>query len=80
MSPGDWGVALEVSEAQARPSSSLSLPAGPEMQIWNSCLLVQHHVCLHATMLPAMMTMDETSEPVNRTQLNAVVMVSSSQQ
>jgi hypothetical protein len=26
--------------------------------VWNSQILLQHHVCLHTTMLPAMTIMD----------------------
>ena len=39
------------------------------MQI--SQLLLQHSVCLHTAMLPAIMIMDETSETVNKSPLNA---------
>jgi hypothetical protein len=41
-----------VSDAQARPSVLPSFPAPMDQ------LFLQHHVCLHATMLPAMMIMD----------------------
>ena len=47
------GSGFEVSDAQARPVS-LSLPAVSQ-------LILQHHVYLHAAMLPNM-TIDETSE------------------
>jgi hypothetical protein len=36
----------------------------------SSQLLLQHHVCLHAAMLPAMMIVDWTSETVSQIQLS----------
>jgi hypothetical protein len=51
------GVGFEVSEAQARPSGSLSLPAA-----WSSgCRTLSQFsciVCLNAAMLPTMVIMD----------------------
>ena len=39
----------------------------------SSQLLLQSHLCLDAAMLPALMIMDRTSEPVSQTQLNVVL-------
>lgn len=53
----------------------------PVEQVWNSQLL-QHHACLHADILPAMLIADQTSVIVSQSQLKAflrrvsVVMVS----
>jgi hypothetical protein len=41
--------------------------------IQNSQLLLQHHVSLDTAMLPAMMIMDWTSEPVSQPPLNVVL-------
>jgi hypothetical protein len=52
------GVGFEVSEAQARPSISVfPMPADSDPDVELSATL-QSHVCLHATMLPAMLTID----------------------
>ena len=46
-----------------------SSPSSLQIKMKNSQLL-QHHVCLHAAMLPAMMIMDRTSETVRPSQLS----------
>jgi hypothetical protein len=50
-------------------SLSLSVAYGPQYRILG--LLLQHHVCLHAAMLPTVMTMDQRSETVSQPLLNA---------
>lgn len=73
---GKWGA----SGFQMLNPSPVSLFLMLPMQI--SQLLLQHHVCLHATMLPALMIMDSTSETLTMHQLNvffikvALIMVS----
>jgi hypothetical protein len=49
-----WGVNFEVSEAQAKSSSSFSHPAA----FRSRCRTPSHHVCLHATMLLAVRIID----------------------
>jgi hypothetical protein len=51
------GWAFEVSNAQTQPSlhTLFLLPAGPDVEF---SATLQHHVCLHATILPTMMTVD----------------------
>lgn len=53
-----WGVDLEVSEAQARPTSLYLLPVH-HVEPPASSLVLR---LLYATMLPTMATMDKTSE------------------
>lgn len=48
------GGCFEVSDAQVSLSVSLFMPP-PDVELLAT---LQNHVCLHATMLPAMMTMD----------------------
>ena len=50
------GMGFEVSDVQARTTAPLS----------SCCLPIQHHVCLRAAMLPALMIMDKTSETVSQ--------------
>jgi hypothetical protein len=45
-----------------------------QIKIQNSLILLQHHVCLHAAMLPTMMIMDETSETVSQPHLNVALL------
>jgi hypothetical protein len=42
------------------------------IKIQNSQLLLQHHACLDAAMLPALVIMDRTALPVSQIQLNIV--------
>ena len=51
------GVGFKVSEAQSRPSVTLS-SCCLSIYIQNYHLLLQHHVCLLTTMLPAMTIME----------------------
>ena len=62
------GVGLEVSNAQARTGVTLCACC-LRIQTGNSVLLLQHHVCLHAAILPTMMIVDEISETVSQLQL-----------
>ena len=64
----EGGVSLEVgfgvSNAQARPSDSpflCLLPADLDVEL---SATLQDHVCLHATMLPTMVTMDTVTKPL----------------
>ena len=57
------------SHAQVPPSVEHSISCSQWIKMKNSRLL-QHQVCLHTAMLPAMTIMDWTSEPVNQPQLN----------
>lgn len=41
-----------------------------QIKMQKSQLLLQHHVCLDAAMLPTMIIMDKTSETVSQSQLN----------
>jgi hypothetical protein len=59
-----WELALTSSLSSVTVSSHCRW-----VQILNSQLL-QHHVCMHATMLPTMTIMDKTSETVSLPQLN----------
>ena len=55
---GNGGMGLKVSYVQATPIVEVSLfllPSDPDVEL---SATLQHHVCLHATMLPAMMTMN----------------------
>jgi hypothetical protein len=55
-----WGWGFRVSNARARPSGFLFLlPVDKDVELLAT---LQHHVCLHATVLPAMMIIDQTSE------------------
>ena len=51
-----WGWTLKLHQVQNRPSYSLSgrqfLPGCLWIKMQNSQLLLQHHVCLHAAVLP----------------------------
>lgn len=48
-----------------------------QIKMQNSQLLLQYHICLHATTLPTMMILDWTSETVSQPQLNVtLIMVS----
>lgn len=62
------GMRYEVSEAQGRPSVRLS-SSHLLIKMQSYQLLLQHHVCLHITVLPAMTIMDKTPEPVSQHQL-----------
>ena len=54
-----YGAGFEVSNAQVQSSMPLSLSAACGFKCRSpSHLLLQHHVCLHVAMLPAMMTVD----------------------
>lgn len=55
-----WGVSFEVSIPMAGP---VSLPVGKS--VYSSQLLFQHHACLYAAMLSAMIIMSQTSETVS---------------
>ena len=57
------------------PSRCLSLQSS-SVYLWNkmeNSQLLQHHACLYAAMLPAIMIMVWTSEPVGQPQLNVVL-------
>jgi hypothetical protein len=41
-----------------------------QIKMQNSQLLLQHHVCLRASMLRTMIIMDRTSETVSQSQFN----------
>lgn len=55
------GWALRFSEAQARSNISFPLPDVCGFGYRTLKLLVQHHVCLQATMVPIMVTIDTLS-------------------
>ena len=68
------GVGFEVSKVQPRPRTLSSCCL--QICIQNSLLALQNHVCLHATMLPAMVIMDWISETVSQLQLGALFYMS----
>lgn len=66
------GVGFGVLKAKGSPHISPSL-SSCYLWIWmqDSQLFLHHYVCLHATMLSAMVTMDLDSKTVSKLQLNA---------
>jgi hypothetical protein len=64
------GWALEVSfYAQALPSVEETVSPGCSWIEMQNSWLLQHHACLEAAMLPAMMIMHQTSKPLSQYQL-----------